>query len=100
MLPWWILPVAMARIATSCATWFRMSLIVRGGGAVTFGLGGLESRRTSAPRLLRLALLLRYTDIASQRHDHQHHITITYLGSRGSFRVLGICCFYHATDCH
>ena len=79
-LPRWILPVTMARIATSCATWFRMSLIVRGGGgAVAFGLRGLESRPTSAPRLLRLALLLRYTNIASQCHYHQHHITtVTY----------------------
>ena len=62
------LPLAMARIATSCATWFRMSSNVRRGvvGTVMIELlvGGLSlasSRRTSAPRLLKLSL--RYVDM-------------------------------------
>ena len=33
----WIFPVVIARMATSCATWFRMSSIVWG-GAVTVGM--------------------------------------------------------------
>ena len=75
----------MARIATSCATWLRMSWIVRGGGAGAIGLAGLESRRTSAPRLLRLALLLRYTDMPSRVSRSSH-----------TWCSLGIC-FVHAT---